>query len=68
MKVTEQRTELRGLSVDELSKRAHELDDQIFRLRIQNSMGQAEAGHKVRPLRKQIARIRTVMREKGAKD
>jgi large subunit ribosomal protein L29 len=67
MKVTEQRSELRGLSVDELNKRAHELDDQIFRLRIQNSMGQAEAGHKVRPLRKQIARIRTVMREKGAK-
>jgi large subunit ribosomal protein L29 len=67
MKVTEQRTELRGLTVDELNKRAHELDDQIFRLRIQNSMGQAEAGHKVRPLRKQIARIRTVMREKGAK-
>ena len=67
MKVIEQRTELRGLSVDELNKRAHELDDQIFRLRIQNSMGQAEAGHKVRPLRKQIARIRTVMREKGAK-
>jgi large subunit ribosomal protein L29 len=67
MKVTEQRTELRGMTVDELGKRAHELDDQIFRLRIQNSMGQAEAGHKVRPLRKQIARIRTVMREKGAK-
>jgi large subunit ribosomal protein L29 len=67
MKVTEQRTELRGLSADELSKRARELEDQIFRLRIQNSMGQAEAGHKVRPLRKQIARILTVMREKGAK-
>jgi ribosomal protein L29 len=67
MKITEQRAELRGLAAEDLRKRAAELDDQIFRLRIQNSMGQAEAGHKVRPLRKQIARIRTVMREKGAK-
>jgi large subunit ribosomal protein L29 len=68
MKVTEQRGELRALTVDDLKHRAADLDDQIFRLRIQKSMGQTESANKLRPLRKQIARIKTLMREKGAKD
>jgi large subunit ribosomal protein L29 len=54
--------------VDDLRQRAHDLDEQVFRLRIQKSMGQAESGNKVRPLRKQLARVKTVLREKGVKD
>jgi large subunit ribosomal protein L29 len=68
MKVIELLTELRGLPVDDLRQRAHEQDEQVFRLRIQKSMGQAESGNKVRPLRKQLARVKTVLREKGVKD
>jgi large subunit ribosomal protein L29 len=68
MKVIEMLTELRGLPVDDLRQRAHDLDEQVFRLRIQKSMGQAESGNKVRPLRKQLARVKTVLREKGVKD
>jgi large subunit ribosomal protein L29 len=68
MKVIELLTELRGLPVDDLRQRAQELDEQVFRLRIQKSMGQAESGNKVRPLRKQLARVKTVLREKGVKD
>jgi len=68
MKVTEQLTELRGLPVDDLRERARDLDEQVFRLRIQRSMGQAESGNKVRPLRKQLARVKTVLNEKGVKD
>jgi large subunit ribosomal protein L29 len=68
MKVVEQLNELRGLPVDDLRQRARDLDDQVFRLRIQRSMGQAEAGNKVRPLRKELARVKTVLREKGMKD
>jgi large subunit ribosomal protein L29 len=67
MKVTEQLNDLRGLTVDDLRQRAHELDEQVFRLRLQRSMGQPEAGNKVRPLRKQLARVHTVLQEKGAK-
>jgi len=67
MKVVEQLSELRGLSVEDLRQRVRDLDDQVFRLRIQRSMGQAESGNKVRPLRKQLARVRTVLREKGIK-
>jgi len=67
MKVIELLTELRGLSEADLGQRARELDDQVFRLRLQRSMGQAEAGNKIRPLRKELARIKTVLREKGVK-
>ena len=65
MKVVEQLSELRGLSADELRQRAKDLDDQVFRLRIQRSMGQAESGNKIRPLRRELARVHTVLREKG---
>jgi len=67
MKVVEQLTELRSLGVDDLQQRARDLDDQVFRLRLQRSMGQGEAGNKVRPLRRERARVHTVLREKGVK-
>jgi large subunit ribosomal protein L29 len=67
MKVVELLTELRGLSADELGQRARDLDDQVFRLRLQRAMGQAESGNKIRPLRKELARIKTVLREKGVR-
>jgi large subunit ribosomal protein L29 len=56
--------EVRELSVDELRTREHELDDQLFRLRIQKSMGQLEAPAKVRGVRRDLARIKTILREK----
>jgi large subunit ribosomal protein L29 len=56
--------EIRDLTVDDLRAREKELDDQIFRLRIQKSMGQLEAPAKVRLLRKDLARIKTILREK----
>ena len=31
-------------------------------------MGQAESGNKIRPLRRELARVKTVLREKGVKD
>ncbi|MEO7191491.1 MAG: 50S ribosomal protein L29 [Vicinamibacterales bacterium] len=65
MKVVEQLSELRGLSADDLRQRSSELEDQVFRLRIQRSMGQAESGNKIRPLRRELARVKTVLREKG---
>ena len=56
--------EIRELTVDDLRGREKELDDQLFRLRIQKSMGQLEAPAKVRGLRKDLARIKTILREK----
>ncbi len=57
-------TEFRDLGVDELQQRAKEMDDQLFRLRIQKSMGQLEAAHKLKSLRRDLARVKTVLREK----
>jgi large subunit ribosomal protein L29 len=56
--------EIRELTVDDLRARVKELDDQLFRLRIQKSMGQLEAPAKVRDVRKDLARIKTILREK----
>ena len=56
--------EFRDLQVDELRQREKELDDQLFRLRIQKSMGQLEAAHKLKVLRRDLARVKTVLREK----
>ena len=57
--------EIRELGVDELRTREKELDDQLFRLRIQKSMGQLEAPAKVRDVRKDLARVKTILREKA---
>ena len=67
MKAAEQMTDLRGLSADELTRRAGDLEEQVFRLRLQKSMGQGEAGNKMRPLRRELARLKTVLSEKGGK-
>ena len=56
--------EFRDLAVDELHQREKDLDDQLFRLRIQKSMGQLEAGQKLKTLRRDLAKIKTVLREK----
>ncbi len=56
--------EIRELTVDDLRAREKDLDDQLFRLRIQKSMGQLEAPARVRELRKDLAKIKTILREK----
>ena len=67
MKVVEQLAELRGLAVSDLEQRARDLDDKVFRLRLQRSMGQTESGNRIQPLRRELARIKTVLREKGGR-
>ena len=58
--------ELRDLGVDEIGAKERDLTDQLFRLRIQKSMGQLEAPNKMRIVRKDLARIKTVLRQKRA--
>ena len=55
---------LRDLSVDELREKERDLDDQLFRLRIQKSMGQLEAPIKVREVSRQLARVKTQLGQK----
>jgi large subunit ribosomal protein L29 len=56
--------EIRELTADDLRGRVKDLEDQIFRFRIQKSMGQLEAPGKARELRRDLARINTILREK----
>jgi large subunit ribosomal protein L29 len=55
---------IRELGVDELRAREKDLDDQLFRLRIQKSMGQLEAPAKVRTVRRDLAKVKTILRER----
>ena len=59
--------ELRDLGPDELGTKERDLSDQLFRMRIQKSMGQLEAPDTIRTVRRDLARIKTVLRQKQAK-
>jgi len=56
--------ELRTLGVDELSTQERDLTDRIFRMRIQKSMGQLEAPEQIKVVRRDLARIKTILRQK----
>jgi large subunit ribosomal protein L29 len=56
--------ELRAMPSEELTTKERELTDQLFRMRIQKSMGQLEAPDKLRTVRRDLARVKTVIRQK----
>ena len=58
--------ELRDLGADELMLKVRDLNDQLFRMRIQKSMGQLEAPEKMKTVRRDLARVKTVLRQKRA--
>ncbi len=55
---------IRNLTDAELRHQERELNDQLFRLKFQLSMGQSESLKKIRELRKDIARVKTIRRER----
>jgi len=57
--------ELRDMDGESLRVKEQELDDQLFRMRIQKSLGQLEAPGKIRDVRRDLARIKTILREKA---
>lgn len=56
--------ELRDLSADELSKKAAELNQELFNLRFQLHTGHLENSARIPQVRREIARVKTVLREK----
>jgi large subunit ribosomal protein L29 len=56
--------ELRALGADELGTHERDLTDQLFRMRIQKSMGQLEAPGKIKVVRRDLARVKTMLRQK----
>jgi large subunit ribosomal protein L29 len=65
MKSAERTKKLRDMTADELQRREIEMNEQMFRLRFQLAMGQTETLNKIRELRKDKARLLTIMREKS---
>jgi large subunit ribosomal protein L29 len=55
---------LRDLDTAELEARERELAEQVFRLRFQLTTGQAEAVTRLRSARRDVARVKTLLRER----
>ncbi len=55
--------ELRELSEDELRRKEDELKDQLFKLKFQHELGQLENAMKLKSIKKDIARIKTILGE-----
>jgi large subunit ribosomal protein L29 len=55
---------LRDLGEPELQARENELAEQVFRLRFQLTTGQAEAVGRLRSAKKDLARVKTLLRER----
>lgn len=58
--------DLRELNEADLMNRERDLDDQLFRLRIQKAMGHLDVPLKLREVRRDLARVKTVLRQKTA--
>lgn len=59
--------EIKELTIKELENRKRELRHEIFNLRIQQQGGQLERPHMIRSLRRDVARLETVLSEKTTK-
>jgi len=57
-------TELRELNDDELLQRDEELKDQLFKLKFQHALGQLEDAMKLKNLKRDRARILTILKER----
>ena len=56
--------ELRELSAEELTTRLHEAKEELFNLRFQNATGQLTNNRRIGTVKRDIARIYTVLRER----
>ena len=65
MKSADRARKLRDLSPEELERQEAEMNEQMFKLRFQWAMGQTESLNKLRDLRKDKARLLTILREKN---
>jgi len=57
--------ELRELSEDELRHKEQELKDQLFKVKFQHALGQLENAMKLKNIKKDLARIKTLLREQS---
>ena len=59
-------SDLRELTVEELQTKLTELKEELFNLRFQHAINQLENPHKIADVKKDIARVKTLLNEKNA--
>jgi large subunit ribosomal protein L29 len=57
-------SEIRSMTSEELEKKLKELKNELFNLRFQHAINQLDNPHKIGDVKKDIARVMTVLREK----
>ena len=57
-------TEVRAMSVEDLDKKLADLKKDLFNLRLQNATNQLENPNRINDVKKDIARVKTIIREK----
>lgn len=57
-------SELRELTVEELRDELHRLKEELFQLRLEKARGSLGQPHRFKQIRREIARVLTVLREK----
>ncbi len=62
--IKELKEKLREETIEELGSKEQELRDQLFRLKFQLASGQSDTLRKIRELKKDIARVKTIRRER----
>ncbi|HOD35639.1 MAG TPA: 50S ribosomal protein L29 [Syntrophales bacterium] len=56
--------EIRDLSVDELKQKERDLVDELFRLKVRHATGQLDSSAVMKSVKKDIARIKTILKER----
>ena len=59
-------TELRDMTADQLQAKLKELKSELFNLRFQHAINQLDNPHKISDVKKDIARVMTILQEKNA--
>ena len=58
--------DMRQMTVEELNAKLKELKSELFNLRFQHAVNQLENPHKIADVKKDIARVMTILHEKNA--
>ena len=66
MKTTKVNEQIRKMSVEEIEKKIEELKEELFNLKFQAALGNVEKPARQREIKKNIARMKTIITEKQA--
>jgi large subunit ribosomal protein L29 len=61
-------SEIREMNFEEMQRKVNDLKEELFNLRFQHEIGQLENPNKMKQTRKDIARVKTIIREAELKN